>query len=180
MIARDDAARIVAQARGEAEAVRVAARVAADEIREAARREGEAAGVEQAAAIVVRARIDAAREAAAQTDTVVTLALDVAHTILGREAASGPDVLRDVAKRALQRVRRARRIVLRVNPADANLATQQLRAWLPAGTEPDSLGVEVDPSVEPGGVVIESDLGRIDARLEKQLDAIAHALRTPS
>ncbi len=177
MAARDDAAAIVAAAHARAEAIVAAARAEADGIREASRREGEMIGGEQAAATVARARIEADRDAGAQTEAVVSLAMDVARTVLGREASSGPEVLREVAGRALARVRRARRIVLKVNPADVAHATTHARAWLPAGTDPEAVGIEADPSVDQGGVVIESELGTIDARLDRQLEAIARALR---
>jgi flagellar biosynthesis/type III secretory pathway protein FliH len=41
---------------------------------------------------------------------------------------------------------------------------------------PEVVGVEVDPAVERGGVVVESDLGRVDARLDAQLEALRRAL----
>lgn len=177
LTARDDAAAIVAAAHTRAAAIVAAARAEADGIREASRRDGEMLGGEQATAIVARARIEADRDTAVQADAVVSLAMEVARTVLGREASSGPEVLREVAARALARVRRARRIVLKVNPADVAHATTHARSWLPAGTDPEAVGIEADPSVDQGGVVIESDVGRIDARLDRQLEAIARALR---
>ncbi len=52
----------------------------------------------------------------------MALACEVARTILGREAAATTEVLRDVTARALARVRRARTVVLRVHPDDAEAA----------------------------------------------------------
>jgi flagellar biosynthesis/type III secretory pathway protein FliH len=43
--------------------------------------------------------------------------------------------------------------------------------------ESAAVAVESDSSVERGFVVVDSDIGRIDARLARQIEAIERALR---
>jgi type III secretion system HrpE/YscL family protein len=174
--ARREAEAIVQTAREEAAALLEAARREVESLRAEARREGLQLGQADASALHVREAARRAEQAAQEAEAVGQLAVEVARAILGREAAAGPEVLRDVVQRTLARVRRARRIVLRVHPADVAMAREASRTWLPAGMEPELLEVESDASVDRGGVVVESELGRLDARLETQLGAIARAL----
>lgn len=174
--ARVHAASIVAEANEQARAIVEEAHRQAEEIRERARREGEQAGQAEASAWLVREAARRAAESEKDVAMIADLALEVARTILGREAATGSEVVRDVARRALLRVRRARRIVLRVHPEDVEAARAGCRQWLPAGMEPEVLDVEADPRVDRGGVIVESEIGRLDARLDVQLRALARAL----
>lgn len=127
------------------------------------------------AAWTVAERVAYGRALAAEESAVVALAREVAWTILGREAAAGPEVWRDVAARAIARVRRARLVLLRVHPDDLEHAEARVREWYPDTTDED-VAVMGDATVGRGGVVIESDLGRIDATIEHQLETITRIL----
>jgi flagellar biosynthesis/type III secretory pathway protein FliH len=167
----------LAAAAVDARALRDAAQRDADAIREQARAEGVALARAEAAAVLCRAEVAAHETLTSESEALGALALEIAGTVLGREAACGPDVLRDVVRRSLEKLRRARRIVLRVHPEEREIAAAQARAWLPAGSAPELLAVEADAAVERGFAVVETEIGRLDARLATQLDAIGRALR---
>lgn len=128
------------------------------------------------AAWTVAERVAFGRALAAEEGAVVALACEVARAILGREAAAGPEVLRDVAARAIARVRRARLVVLRVHPDDEEGARGAVGVWFPAGSRPEEVAVVGDGAVARGGVVVETELGRVDATLDRQLEEIARIL----
>lgn len=176
--AKRSAGEIVADARAEAEALREAARREADAIRESARNEGMRAAQEEAVTMVAKAKLEADRSIALERQEIVALATEIVRAVLGREALGGESVLRDEAHRAITRVRRARRLVLKLHPDDVSIAERSARSWLPAGMESVSLAFEPDPRIERGFLVVESDIGRVDARLDRQLEAITRALET--
>jgi flagellar biosynthesis/type III secretory pathway protein FliH len=169
----DVAGALLARARSEAEAILQRAGQDASKLREealaAAREEARVEGISRLAEASARA---SQRLTDAEAE-LVTLALEIARTVLGREASSGPEVLRDITRRALARVRQARRLVLRVNPEDLAWAERDARQWLPAGLVPEVLAFEADTDVARGGVRVDSELGRVDARIEAQLAALA-------
>ena len=69
-----------------------------------------------------------------------------------------------------------RRVVVVVNPAqlaDLEAGLEQLRK----NSDTPTLIARPDPSVAPGGCVLETDAGEVDGRLETQLAAIKAALR---
>lgn len=160
-ITRDRADWVIAAAERDAEAIRTRAHAEAKA---------------EHASLLVAARAAFARSLDAEEATVTALACDVARAILGREASSGAEVLRDVARRAMERVRRARRIALRVHPDDVEIAESSARGWLPDGTDPIDLWVVGDDSVERGGVIVETEIGRIDARIDVQCAEVARIL----
>jgi type III secretion protein L len=128
------------------------------------------------AAWVIAARVAYAQALEVEESTVIALACDVARAVLGREATSGSEVLRDVTQAALERVRRAKRVALRVHPDDLSKAQREARGWFPDGGDGVDFGVLADVAVERGGVIVESELGRIDARLDVQCAEVARIL----
>jgi flagellar biosynthesis/type III secretory pathway protein FliH len=175
--ARRDATEIVAAARAEADAIRAAALAEAETLRASVRAEAEQRAREDAAALLAKIAAEGERDDARVRDSVESLAMEVVRTVLGREAAAGPEVLRDVTARAVSRVRRARRLLFKVHPDDVETMDRHVRSWLAAGLENAAVAVEGDASVERGFVVVDSDIGRIDARLARQLEAIERALK---
>lgn len=129
-----------------------------------------------AVALLVEARAARAKALAEAEEAAAALALEVARAVLGREAEVGPAVVRDVTRRALARLPRARGVVLRVHPDDAAVVRAQARTWLPEAMAPEVLEVVADGAVARGGVVVDTELGRVDARLDVQLAAITRAL----
>jgi flagellar biosynthesis/type III secretory pathway protein FliH len=109
----------------------------------------------------------------AEESTVIALACEIAKTVLGREAESSERVFRDVAMRAMAHVRRATVVVLRVHPED--VATAESLALQLRTHETEMLVVE-DVSVDRGGVVLDTDVGVVDAKIQSQIDGIAQIL----
>jgi flagellar biosynthesis/type III secretory pathway protein FliH len=182
MDARAEAERIVADARAEAERITAGAQSVREEARRAGHAEGLAAGREEGAAaateIVATARFDAEATRTAARDAAVTIGRKIAEKIVGRALALDPALIVDIAARALDEVRTpGGPVSLRVHPDDVpaiETARPRLAAVLRASTE---LRLQPDPAVGRGGVIVETSRGRLDARLESQLDALESALR---
>jgi flagellar assembly protein FliH len=155
--AREEATRIVEEAHREAARIREEQeRMLREKARWEARAElaAEHLALEQAR----RATVEASESA------LTSLALALAERLLADRLEADPTRVRAIVREALDRVRRASRVRVRVHPAD--------RAAL------GDLDAEVleDPSIERGGCVVESELGEVDARLEVRLEALARAL----
>jgi flagellar biosynthesis/type III secretory pathway protein FliH len=166
------------EARERADAIVTRAQEKAAAWRDEARAAGRAEAYAEAAATLVAARL--AYESATRADEprVIALALEIARAALEDSARVDESVVRASARRALSRLRRARCLVLRVHPEDAGAVGAAVRAWLPDGAAPETLDVLADGAVARGGVVVESELGRVDATLDTTLAALAKALRS--
>jgi flagellar biosynthesis/type III secretory pathway protein FliH len=152
----------------EAEAAR--ARVLA-EASEAGRREG----LGRAAAVLALAAAARDRRLADLEGEVAALALEVARKVLGRELAEREGAVADLAARAIAEARDRRHVTLRVNPRDA-AAVRAAEGRLAAILAVAPLAVREDAAVPPGGAIVETEAGRIDARVEVQLAQLARAV----
>ena len=109
-------------------------------------------------------------------DTMLQLSVHIAQKIIGEELRLHPDTIISIIREAMKSTRTGKRLSIQVNDAEAvyvRSRAEQLKQFL------GSIGeIEIVPSagVTPGGCVIESELGIIDARLETQLKFLLDAL----
>ena len=109
---------------------------------------------------------------------IVDLVLAIARKIVCDELASNKEVVLRIVKEALKKVVDHEGIKIRVSPSDLQFIKN-------AGTELSHLvdniqGVTFveDETILHGGCVIETDSGDIDARIEKQIEAVEEALKS--
>ena len=136
---------------------------------------GHRAGLARAAAVVLGAAAERDRLLSSAGDDLVRLAVAVAGEILAREVERGGDV-ETVASRALEAVRHRRQVTLRVHPDDSpglRAAAGRLGALL---ARAPALSIQEDPAVGRGGLLVETEAGTLDARLETRLEAVEAAL----
>ncbi|RME73154.1 MAG: HrpE/YscL family type III secretion apparatus protein [Planctomycetota bacterium] len=174
--AYNEAKQILAVA--EQEAARI--REEAEQQRQQAVREGfeqgYRKGYEEALAGLVRLEERQRALEAELEPQLVDLAVGIARKIIGSELASSPDAIAKIVAQALRTVRHQREITVRVHPdhvEELETHRQQLLAVL--SRAPD-LQIRADPALPPGGCVIESELGRVEADLETQLALLRNAL----
>ncbi len=107
---------------------------------------------------------------------IVPLAIQVARHILNREVQQNPEIVEQQVKKALDYIDNEQIFEIRLNPRDVEILNA-VRSRL-AGSEPKLEGVELvpDSSVSPGGCIVESSVGRIDATFESQLRKIQENL----
>jgi len=158
-------------ARAEAEARRVRAEAEGEVARARAQglEEGRQAGRAAAAVELLRAAEARDRLLAAARGDLLDAAAALAERILARELERDGDLVAALAERALSVARDRRRVSLRVNPADAG----RIRA---ARGLPPAVDVREDASVSRGGVLVETEAGELDGRLEAQVEALRRAL----
>lgn len=178
------------RARQEAQAIREAARA---EGWEAGRAEGEREGRAQAirevaarlerllgemTALVEEARRRRDHALALAEEDVVKLALAVAERVVRREVAAGPAVTRAVLQDVLREMPGAGegRVVVRVHPDEHRLLADADLGLLQGVEGPVQVQWRADPEVEPGGCIVEAELGSIDAGLETRLVEVAAGL----
>ena len=105
-----------------------------------------------------------------------TFALAVAARIIKREVAIDNDTIVRQIKGAIRRVVGVETIKLRVHPADEELVREHRATFLSSAGSIRDLVIEVDDALEPGGCIIESTAGNVDARISTQLSQVATAL----
>jgi flagellar biosynthesis/type III secretory pathway protein FliH len=156
---------LVLDARGEADGLRAEARAAA-----------KAHALVEAAAVLAAAHAEAARLAAGAQPVALALAARMAARIVGRAVELEPAVMAEIAAEALASCRPRGVVKLRAHPSDL-AALEAAHAALLARLE-GAAALELVPDATVGryGCVVETPLGRVDARLEAQIAALERAV----
>jgi len=102
-------------------------------------------------------------------DAILKLALAVAGKVLHGEVRHNAEAAASVLDAALACVQDARAVRARVNPGDL----ERIRQARPDAPVPD---VVADPAIGPGGCVVETDCGAIDATVDSQWEIVVEAL----
>ncbi len=167
----------VAQLESTAQArVEAAEREAAKKGREEGREEGYREGVAEAERLVGRLHtiLDRAMEKRgeilAETEAqVVELVLLVARKVVKVISENQKSVVVQNIAQALRKLKTKSDVIVRVNLADLQLATEHVKDFVQMAENAKKLQIVEDSSVDRGGCVIETDFGEIDARISSQL-----------
>ncbi len=171
--AHAEAERIIANARARAdaelaEAERKGARVAEDAAKDARERE-----VAKLAAAFIAVRTEEGARAERDLAQTAALARMLAERLLGAELTLAPERVVDLAAAALREARGARRAKIRANSADAPLLAARLGDL---GMKDGAVEIVADDTLERGSLLLDTDLGVLDARIAPQLDRLTEAL----
>jgi flagellar assembly protein FliH len=101
---------------------------------------------------------------------LVELALAIAARIIRREVTIDGELLVAMARVALDRLGETTQATIRLNPAD------YARAGVTGSAEHPSVRIVPDPHVRPGGCLVQSEFGLIDASVDQQLAEMTSAL----
>jgi type III secretion protein L len=163
--ARDEARRIVELAGQERQA-----------ILEDARREGYEEGLQLWIAAVREANSVRDRRLDENEPELIRLALRIAQKIIGQELHLNPQATVSIVRECLQWVRRERSLTLRVSSSELDFLRERIDVLRDAAGPNRSIELTADPAIGPGGCLIESEFGVIDARLETQIRCMEEIL----
>ena len=107
---------------------------------------------------------------------LVRLAVSIAEKILDQELELRPALAVDMVRSAMKRLRDRERLRVSVNPRDFEQVRSARDDLIGAVDGVRKLEVVEDRRVDPGGCVIESQNGTLDARISTQVDEITRAL----
>jgi flagellar assembly protein FliH len=151
-----------------------------DAVREAAFEEGFAAGVAQAqsqldgpaSALAAAAdqlqalRADAATSVEADA---VDLALRIAEQAVGAAIAADPELVVEAVRGALRRLVERDRVLILVNPDDLELVRDHASRLVGELGGIEHCEVQAERRVRPGGAIVRTSEGEVDATLETKL-----------
>lgn len=187
--ARADAEQILADARAQSEAVREEARQQGYSAGEAAARQEVEAHLnevweKQTYAIkgniqgIIDAIIDARQELWEQSEQeMVSLVLEVAQKVIKVEVQQNPNVICEMIRHAMRRVVDKETVRIRVNPDDIERVRGEREGLMRVLDGIRHLEIDDDRRIGPGGCVIETNGGTIDARIDTQFEQVEEALK---
>jgi type III secretion protein L len=106
---------------------------------------------------------------------ILPLSLKAARKIIGEELKLHPDRIVDIVMTALKPVTQHRKIVLYVNRSDLESLEKGKSRIKKIFENLDSFSIQERPDNEPGGCIIETEAGIINAQLDNQWRALESA-----
>jgi flagellar assembly protein FliH len=105
-----------------------------------------------------------------QTETqVIELVLLIARKVVKTISENQKNVVISNIGQALRKLKTRSDVIIRVNLADLQLATEHTKDFIELAENAKNLAVVEDTAVDRGGCIIETDFGEIDARISSQL-----------
>lgn len=103
-------------------------------------------------------------------------AVGACRELLELEMKHRPRTVVDMVAKALASARHQRDIYVRANPRDAAILREHKRQLLDVLSRARDIDIRDDAVLAPGGCLIETEVGTIDARVEIQLETLARRL----
>jgi flagellar biosynthesis/type III secretory pathway protein FliH len=157
-----------------ARAILAEAELTAVSLREQALEEARQAGAAELAAAWIRLRAEEGLRDERSLEHAVELARALAERLLGEALRLEPATIVAIARQVLVSARQARRIILRAHPDDAEVIRREIAAL---GLEQAATEIHADATRSRGSLLVDTDLGTLDANLTIQLDRLTRALR---
>lgn len=110
--------------------------------------------------------------------SIVSLAMAAAKKIVGKEIASSKETVVDIVATALKPVTQHKRVTIYVNPQDLDVMEKERKRLKNLFEHLESLAIVAREDVTTGGCIIETESGIINAKLEKQWEALEEAFKT--
>ncbi|MFW5745119.1 MAG: flagellar assembly protein FliH [Spirochaetota bacterium] len=185
--AEAEAARIVSEAEQKASDITREAERKAQDAEEDARRagfeEGREKGFEEGQAeherlverlhVIINKAIDRRNEIIEESETqIVNLVVQIAKKVVKVISENQRNVVVNNVVQALRKLKEKTDVIIRVNIEDLEMVTNHVQDIIERVEREHHITVAEDSTVDPGGAIIETDFGEIDARIASQLQEI--------
>jgi flagellar assembly protein FliH len=109
-------------------------------------------------------------------DDLLKLAVLVARKVIHQEITTDRLILAKIVAAAVNSSSERDEIVIRLNPEDHRLVVAHKHLYLNGFSDERVLDLKADDSVTPGGCIVDTAMGEIDARTDSQVDEIFRRL----
>lgn len=128
--------------------------------------------------VIINAAIDKRKVIVENTERqLVDLVMLIARKVVKVISEAERKVVLENIKEALKKVRSETEITIRVNTVDLELTTKNKKRFISLMENLEHITVEEDNRIDPGGCIIETSFGDIDARISTQLSVLEEKIR---
>ena len=174
---------ILDQARQQAQIIVMTARSEAEDVRRAAYDDGYRAGIEEAGktaeGLIARLEHDITAAAEDKKDQlealepqILKLCREIVEKIIRHEIRTNSHVVVRTVKSCLRRIKNSDEVRVRVSPQEVEAVRAQREELKSLAEGISGIHIVDDRRISPGGCVVESASGDIDARVETQLELV--------
>lgn len=176
--ASQEAKRILEEARRAAAAIIDEAHQQKEKLLAEYRQVGREEGLAQMSAEIAKAKIQAGEILKRAEPEILALSLKIAEKIIGHDLERQPDLIADICANAVEAMRNAKQLTLRINPKDGAVLRSKTPKLMELVGRSVDIAIRDDGDVEPGGCIIQTEYGTVDAQLKTQLEMLRNVLIT--
>lgn len=108
---------------------------------------------------------------------IVSLCLYMAQRLLFKEVKENPTYIKDVLSKLFETIQHDEEMFIRLSPNDFEWFESNKESFfkdlhLDPGTK-----IEADPQINPGGLIIETEFGIVDATIEQRIEKIEEVMK---
>ena len=174
--AHQSAQSILEEAQKEKERILAEAQREREEVLAKAREQGRQEGLAQASEVLLRAKMQAGEMLAAHEQDIIALACKIAEKIIGRDIERQPELVLDMCATAIEQIRSARSMILRVHPKTAQVLRSRKPELMELIGRAVDLAIREDQEVAPVGCIVQTEFGTVDAQLPTQFEMLQNVL----
>lgn len=104
------------------------------------------------------------------------MAVEIGEKLAMQQLEADEDSLREMLRAVIARAADRRTLRVRMNPRDLHLLAERVREVALSFVDVEGVELVEDPGMLPGGCVVETPAGIVDARLERRLERVRSAL----
>lgn len=171
---------LVRQTKKEAEEYKKNVIVECETIKEKAEKEGFEAGYHEWEQYLVHLEQEIAKVREEMHKLILPIALKAAKKIVYTEVATSPDVIVEIVKETLKSVAAHKKIVVYVNKNDIEIIEKNKTDLKSIFENLESFSVRDRDDIEPGGCIIQTEIGIINAKLKDRLLTLETAFKALS
>ncbi len=167
---------IIDAAKRQAEEILAAAEAQKAQVLEEAKEQGHQEGLCAVTEQIVRAKLLRTEILQNAENDIISVACKVAEKILGKDLERDPELVVDLCAQAIENVRTAQQVVVRVNPQDAAILREKRKRMMELIGRVKEIAIKEDGEIPRYGCIIETDSGTLDAQLSTQLEMLRNVL----
>ena len=123
--------------------------------------------------VIINKAIDRRNEIIEESESqIVNLVIQIAKKVVKVISENQRNVVVNNVVQALRKLKEKTDVVIRVNIEDLEMVTNHIQDIIDRVEREHHITVAEDSTVDPGGAIIETDFGEIDARIASQLQEI--------
>ncbi|HOO57545.1 MAG TPA: FliH/SctL family protein, partial [bacterium] len=103
---------------------------------------------------------------------ILKMAIAVAEKVLHKEIMTDPETVLGVVKDALRRVSFKKHFIIHVNPLDLEILKSASDQIISVLDNHESVKFKASAQVEPGGCVVQTESGTVDAQVDRQFNEV--------
>ena len=131
--------------------------------------------------IVLKQVLDAALEKRIEIiDTsrkhLLQVIMAITKKIIFHETKINKELIQETISNAIKEIRGKESIVIRIHPADLEITQKHIEDFIAEARGLREIEIKIDSGISRGGCLIETDFGKIDARIESQCDVFFNKL----